>query len=405
MIQRLLLLLALLCASSAFAASLPPELPLPAGAHPNGADAVIEERYGEAEFSVHGDPGVVEKRGHHWSAPVVLEGAEGASNAQVWAKLRPTIVAAGWTPVFEEDLNPYYGVLKLAKNGRELWAQFAVFGADDIRLEVIEVGAAKLAFALKPPAPTVEKIARETGDFPYLAPLPGSTLASGSYDESPMMVRLAPGSEELTAVGSAIVRRDYQGPKDLSNLLLATAYRDALKAAGWTIVESSQGLHQSDVAITAHYAANGRDIWAYLHGGGSEYSIQVADAGATDLAGALAKSCHVALYGITFDFNQATIKPESEATLGGVLALLKKDASLKLEIEGHTDNIGGAAPNQKLSEARAKAVVDWLVAHGVEGPRLAARGYGLAQPIASNDDAEGRAKNRRVELKKPGCTH
>lgn len=390
-----------LFSSAASAATLPPIVKLAPGLAPNGDDAVVEERLGDAEFRA-GDETVV-KRGHHWSASLTLAGAGDLDHEQVWKKIRPAMIAAGWKPIFEQDLNPLYATLTLTSGGKDYWAGFAVFDPDDIRFDLVELGAQKLAFALKPPAATPEKIAPEAGDFPFLGPLPGSKFQGGSYEEGPMLVRPKPDAEELVAVGTASWTRSYDAAKDLSTILFEQTYREALTAAGWTVVESSAGLHQSDAVVIAHYAANGRDLWAYLHDAGGDYSIRVADNGASDLAGALAKSCHVALYGITFDFNKATIKPESEATLAGVLALLAKDPKLALAIEGHTDNVGGAAPNQKLSEARAKSVVDWLVAHGVAAARLTSSGFGLTQPVASNDDAEGRARNRRVELKRPGC--
>ena len=77
---------------------------------------------------------------------------------------------------------------------------------------------------------------------------------------------------------------------------------------------------------------------------------------------------------------------------------------MKLEIQGHTDNVGGDEYNQKLSESRATSVVTWLTNKGIAQGRLTAQGYGMKQPIADNGSDEGRAQNRRVELKKQGCT-
>jgi outer membrane protein OmpA-like peptidoglycan-associated protein len=78
--------------------------------------------------------------------------------------------------------------------------------------------------------------------------------------------------------------------------------------------------------------------------------------------------------------------------------LLNADAGLKLRVEGHTDNVGGKAANQALSDQRAAAVVAWLASHGVTKARLAAQGFGDTKPVADNATEEGRAKNRRVEL-------
>jgi len=86
-----------------------------------------------------------------------------------------------------------------------------------------------------------------------------------------------------------------------------------------------------------------------------------------------------------------------------VLALMNSSADLKVEVQGHTDNVGGDDYNQKLSEARAGAVMEWLTGKGVAKARLTAKGYGLTMPIADNGSDEGRAKNRRVELRKQGC--
>jgi TonB family protein len=69
-----------------------------------------------------------------------------------------------------------------------------------------------------------------------------------------------------------------------------------------------------------------------------------------------------------------------------------------VEVEGHTDNVGNAESNKKLSEQRAKAVMDYLISRGVEASRLKSVGYGLVKPVADNSTEEGRAKNRRVEL-------
>lgn len=124
-------------------------------------------------------------------------------------------------------------------------------------------------------------------------------------------------------------------------------------------------------------------------------------AGGRDLYDALARDGHVATHGILFDVGSATIRPESTPTLEKIGEMLKKHAELKLEIEGHTDNTGSAAANQKLSEARAAAVKTYLVStYEVDDGRLSAKGFGASKPIASNDTPEGRQQNRRVELVK-----
>ena len=104
------------------------------------------------------------------------------------------------------------------------------------------------------------------------------------------------------------------------------------------------------------------------------------------------------LEGVNFDFNKATLKPAGKAILDNDVKLLADDKTLDVAIEGHCDIVGSDEYNQKLSEARAKAVMDFLVGKGVDAGRLAAKGYGMDKPIAPNTTDEGRAKNRRVVL-------
>ena len=110
------------------------------------------------------------------------------------------------------------------------------------------------------------------------------------------------------------------------------------------------------------------------------------------------RGCWV-LTGVTFDTSKWEIKSRYYPALNDVVRILEKNPSLKLEIQGHTDNRGAADYNQGLSENRAKAVMGYLVARGIASNRLTARGYGFSKPATSNATAAGRAQNRRVELK------
>jgi outer membrane protein OmpA-like peptidoglycan-associated protein len=122
---------------------------------------------------------------------------------------------------------------------------------------------------------------------------------------------------------------------------------------------------------------------------------------AEDMARQLASSGVVDIYGVLFDVDQTAIKPESKPTLDQVALLLKNDPKLNLEISGHTDNSGSADHNLKLSQGRAAAVVGALVkSYGIAATRLRAAGHGATKPVAGNDTEDGRAKNRRVELRK-----
>ena len=99
-----------------------------------------------------------------------------------------------------------------------------------------------------------------------------------------------------------------------------------------------------------------------------------------------------------FDFNKSVIKEAAKGPLNSVVKWLQENPEVKVEISGHTDSVGSAAYNQKLSEARAKAVYDYFISQGVSKWRLAYAGYGKEKPIATNETEEGRAQNRRVEL-------
>jgi len=107
----------------------------------------------------------------------------------------------------------------------------------------------------------------------------------------------------------------------------------------------------------------------------------------------------IVLNNIFFDFDRATLRSESTSELDRLTQLLKDMPRLKIEISGHTDNIGSAAYNQRLSESRAKSVVDYLISKGINKDRLEFKGYGFEQPIAGNDTEEGRQMNRRTEFK------
>jgi outer membrane protein OmpA-like peptidoglycan-associated protein/tetratricopeptide (TPR) repeat protein len=107
----------------------------------------------------------------------------------------------------------------------------------------------------------------------------------------------------------------------------------------------------------------------------------------------------VVLENIYFETGKAVLRPESFDALDQVLRFLENNPGIKLEISGHTDNTGSLRINQKLSGARAKAVVDYLVAGGIPAEMLVYQGYADTQPVAPNDTPEGREKNRRVEFK------
>jgi OmpA-OmpF porin, OOP family len=107
-----------------------------------------------------------------------------------------------------------------------------------------------------------------------------------------------------------------------------------------------------------------------------------------------------AVLDINFDTDKSTLKPDGKETVNQITTLLKNNPTLKLSIEGHTDNAGTADKNKTLSNERANAVMQAIVANGIPKDSLKASGYGADRPVASNDSDINKAKNRRVELVK-----
>ncbi len=147
------------------------------------------------------------------------------------------------------------------------------------------------------------------------------------------------------------------------------------------------------------YELNGRTVVVVdiMEAKDREKKMVTVDAG--EMAKAIDTTGRVALYGIYFDFNKADVKPESDATLQQIAALMKGNTALKLLVVGHTDNVGSFVFNMELSQRRAAAVVAALTTRfSVGKDRLTPVGVSFASPVAPNKTDEGRAKNRRVEL-------
>ena len=119
----------------------------------------------------------------------------------------------------------------------------------------------------------------------------------------------------------------------------------------------------------------------------------------TPLGDSLQVGATFVLRNIFFDFDKATLLQQSYNELQQLLTFLQSHPQMRIEVRGHTDGHGSIDYNQRLSENRAKAVVDFLVSKGVEEKRLQYRGYGKSMPVASNATEEGRAQNRRVEFR------
>jgi outer membrane protein OmpA-like peptidoglycan-associated protein len=110
------------------------------------------------------------------------------------------------------------------------------------------------------------------------------------------------------------------------------------------------------------------------------------------------KNVAIRLNNLFFDFAKYDLRVESAAELDRLCSFLNSNVGCIIEIDGHTDNVGDEKSNKTLSQSRAKAVLDYIVGHGVAATRLSSKGFGKSKPVVTNDTEEGRQKNRRVEF-------
>jgi len=182
--------------------------------------------------------------------------------------------------------------------------------------------------------------------------------------------------------------------------------QDALKKIGGNVLFDDNFNRVSTIVVQK----DGKETWVEIRSFNNMYRLNIVEreimkqemvANAEAMGSDINSTGHVALYGIYFDSGKAEIKPESDGSLDQISALLKNNASLKLYVVGHTDNVGTIDANMKLSKDRADAVINALITrYGIPAVRLKSYGVASLAPVTSNDTEEGRAKNRRVELVK-----
>jgi OOP family OmpA-OmpF porin len=241
-------------------------------------------------------------------------------------------------------------------------------------------------------------------DSPLVARFPGSHINSCEHKEfeaADMPVGTdRDGNQIRKSIEGEYFRYDIGTREGLSKLQLFRNFQAALQKAGYKTDYSSSPdeltVHNGPQFIYMQFS----DEYYYLTTVKQKEMKQEATADAAAMGNEIDQSGHVAVYGIHFDTGKAVILPDSEQMLKQIQALLEQRPDLKLRVEGHTDNVGPRAANQKLSEQRAAAVVGWLVAHGIAQSRLSAQGFADTKPVGDNSTEEGRAQNRRVELVK-----
>lgn len=245
-------------------------------------------------------------------------------------------------------------------------------------------------------------------------------------------------ADSVLKLEGRLTRILYQAPDNRSTLEVMRNYEQELGKAGfetlyecagkdgcggryfaWTVVETSPmvGVHDDQRYLAARLRRDSGDVYVSLYMNQNKAAgqphvhvqLEVLETTAMDtgmvtvdaeaMARGLGAEGHIALYGIYFDLDKATLKPESKPTLDEIVKLLKGQPALKLLVVGHTDNQGGLAYNMDLSKRRATAVLRALTGdYRIAATRLEAHGVGYLAPVASNTTEAGRAKNRRVEL-------
>lgn len=290
-------------------------------------------------------------------------------------------------------------------------------------------------------------------DHPMMSRYEGSEIIRydrREFDEFALFVQpaqnyggIAQNAASTRSLEGTITHLTYRAPAERTTLEVFRNYEGALAAAGFEALftcknEACGGRNFSHAAVADHnYVDIGEsygdqrylaakmeraegDVYVSLYvafatiGGGPSYQrviaqLDVVELAAMDtrmvtvdagqMASEIAETGRIALYGIYFDTDKAELKPESRPTLEEIAKLLADSPGLRLVVVGHTDNVGSLQYNMKLSRRRAAAVESALVeSYAIASERLESWGVGYLAPVASNQSAEGRALNRRVEL-------
>ncbi len=245
-------------------------------------------------------------------------------------------------------------------------------------------------------------------DHPLLTRMPGFYIEDYEYKEFDQAGFKDNKGEDIKVEGHIydIFYEIKEGKKAPGKLQVLKNYENAIEKIGGSTVFEKRGKEG-----WLKLEKSGKTTWVYVDARTTgEYELKIIEkkamaqevvADAKSLASDINATGHASVYGIHFDFNKATVKPESGPTLKEIAKLLKQNPKLNLYVVGHTDSTGKLDYNMRLSGARAEAVVNALVTkYGVSRNRLDPHGVGPLVPVATNETEEGRALNRRVELVK-----
>jgi hypothetical protein len=255
--------------------------------------------------------------------------------------------------------------------------------------------------AIKSKAPVRWVKLRLAGGIQATAPLTFlefSEIIGNGTQETPELVKHFTGTWQGRGVLIGLVQENavVSGCYDTGGVLTGTVTGNILRATGTdqsTGVKSGFLLTVDNGTLRGVRSSNNAPFTLYTGGPAASSVLTCKPPGAATLG------CGSIVHGINFDFDSATIRPDSESVLATLFKGLSGDESASIVIEGHTSSEGANEYNQRLSERRARAVVEDLVKRGIASKRLKAAGLGETRPIAGNNDESGRALNRRVEVK------
>ena len=282
----------------------------------------------------------------------------------------------------------------------------AAFSLDAVPLSNAPLGAFPY-FGLPPHyVPQNTPVTRAYGRFPFWTGAAFRQVEGQAYlvtivgdkDGAYSQVELENNLHALFAAAGAVKVASGQIPSEMLAALPSAERLDVNDGFGdpYNNPVETWVIHRPDKAIWVHFAP-GQFTAGLSVVETKPFVVTAALLPADALRTALAATGKAVIH-VNFATDQAAILPESRPQLDAVIALLKGDPALRLAVNGYTDETGGEAHNLALSDTRAKAVMAALVGAGIDAGRLQAKGYGTANPVATNGDAAGKAANRRVEL-------
>jgi outer membrane protein OmpA-like peptidoglycan-associated protein len=252
-------------------------------------------------------------------------------------------------------------------------------------------------------------------DHPMLQRYPDSHIGEYRKNFDAVEFRVREGGKErrqrVEGDTTVITYRHNNAERQPSALQVIRNYQNAVKAIGGQVLYERLPRDSDSGETTLKVAAGGKEVWVRvapdIFGAPTQaYTLTVVEVAgmaqvvtANALLDEINKKGFVALY-INFDTGRHELKPDGQQVVREIVAMMRSAPSLKLGIEGHTDNVGSAADNKALSERRAQSVRNAIVQAGIDPGRLTAAGFGQERPVADNRTEDGRAKNRRVELVK-----